>query len=58
MEAFEAIEASFRVRLAALKDDELRETTAMRIRHAAEVERLQRRICTAALGVRGSEQVR
>lgn len=51
-----AVRDAFDGRRAALKEDELLETTSLRIRHATEVERLQHRICTAALGVRGEEQ--
>ena len=51
-----AVRREFDSRRAKLKDDELLETTSLRIKHATEVERLQHRICTAALGVRGEEQ--
>lgn len=47
---------AFDARRGALGDDELLETTTLRLRCATEVERLQHRICTAALGVRGEEQ--
>ena len=51
-----AVRREFDSRREKLKDDELLETTSLRIKHATEVERLQHRICTAALGVRGEEQ--
>lgn len=40
-------------RRAALDATEQREETAMRVEHAAQVERLQRRLVMEALGVRG-----
>jgi hypothetical protein len=47
-------------RRAALDATEQREETAMRVEHAAQVERLQRRLVMEALGVRGgsSDEVR
>lgn len=51
-----AVRDAFDARRAVLKDEELLEITSLRIRHATEVERLQHRICAAALGVRGEEQ--
>ena len=53
-----SVRAAFDARRAALKEKELLEITSLRIRHATEVERLQHRICTAALGVKGQEQAR
>ena len=45
-------------RRAALRDAELVEDAKLRVEHAAQVERLHRSVCTAALGVRGREEVR
>ena len=53
-----AVRAAFDARRASLREKELLEITSLRIKHATEVERLQHRICTAALGVKGQEQAR
>ena len=49
---------AFDARRAALRDAELVEDAKLRVEHAAQVERLHRSVCTAALGVRGREEVR
>ena len=49
---------AFDARREALRDAELCETTKLRVEHAAQVERLQRRVVAAALCASGGEQVR
>jgi hypothetical protein len=53
-----AVRRAFDARRAALRDAELVEDAKLRVEHAAQVERLHRSVCTAALGVRGREEVR
>jgi len=52
------VRRAFDARRAALRDAELVEDAKLRVEHAAQVERLHRSVCTAALGVRGREEVR
>ena len=52
------VRLAFDARREALRDAELCETTKLRVEHAAQVERLQRRVVAAALGASGGEQVR
>ena len=52
------VRASFAGHLAAIRDLERREDDALRVKHSAELERLRERVCVAALGVRGADEVR
>ena len=52
------VRRAFDARREALRDAELCETTKLRVEHAAQVERLQRRVVAAALCASGGEQVR
>ena len=52
------VRASFAGHVAAIRDLERREDDALRVKHSAELERLRERVCVAALGVRGADEVR
>ena len=52
------VRASFAGHVAAIRDLERREDDALPRHHSAELERLRERVCVAALGVRGADEVR